>query len=81
MYSSLMLQNKHQLLKVRLSITLQMHDYASFSGKVSGQCVASDELESLKKEVDTLRNDLQYWKNETLKILKNYLIIKESKCK
>ncbi len=67
-----------------------MHDYASFSGKVSGQCVASDELESLryrlyselsdtKKEIDTLRNDLQYWKNETLNILKNYLILKESR--
>ncbi len=30
MYSSLMLQKKHQLLKVRLSITLHMHDLCSF---------------------------------------------------
>ncbi len=55
-----------------------------FLGNVLGQCVASDELESMryhlyselsesKKEMDALRNDLQYWKNETLNILKIYL--------
>ena len=53
----------------------------------TGQCVASNELEGVryrlyselsesKKEIDTLRNDLQYWKNETLTILKKYLLEK-----
>ncbi len=57
---------------------------------IAEQCVTSDELDGLrdrlyselsnsKKEIDTMRNDLQYWKNETLTILKNYLILKESK--
>ena len=36
------------------------------------------ELSESKKEMDSLRNDLQYWKNETLTILRKYLIIKES---
>ncbi len=60
---------------------------SSFCIFTTGQCVASDELESLryrlyselsesKKEIYTLRNDLQYWKNETLTILKNYLLNK-----
>ncbi len=63
-----------------------MHDSNLFK---TGQCVGSDELEGLryrlyselsdsKKEIDTLRNDLQYWKNETLTILKNYLLNKGS---
>ena len=92
-YSSLLLQKKHQLKRVR---PLFMHACTvyiyTFSGTIPGQCVASDELESLryrlyselsdtKKDIDTLRNDLHYWKNETLNILKKYLINKESKCK
>ncbi len=36
------------------------------------------ELSESKKEIDTLRNDLQYWKNETLNILKKYLLNKGS---
>lgn len=96
-YSSLMLQKKHQLKRVRpLFMHACMHAHAlyinTFSGTIPGQCVASNELESLryrlyselsdtKKEIDTLRNDLHYWKNETLNILKKYLIHTESKCK
>ncbi len=91
MHSSLMLQKRYQL-KVRLSIYSLHHGgvYNSFTEIISGQCVKSDELEGLryrlyselsesKKEIDTLRNDLQYWKNETLTILKNYFILNESK--
>ncbi len=53
----------------------------------AGQCVSSDELESLryrfyseltdsKKEIESLKNDLQYWKNEIIK--RHHLSTKES---
>ena len=32
------------------------------------------ELTESKKEIDTLRNDLQYWQNTTISILKKYLL-------
>ena len=58
------------------------------SAASTGQCVSTNELEGLryhlyselaesKKEIDTLRTDLNYWQNETLNILKKYLIVKE----
>ena len=51
----------------------------------TGQCVSTNELEGLryhlyseltesKKEIDTLRNDLKYWQNTTISILKKYLL-------
>ena len=51
----------------------------------TGQCVGTNELEGLryhlyseltesKKEIDTLRNDLQYWQNTTISILKKHLL-------
>ena len=54
----------------------------------TGQCVGTNELEGLRyhlyselaesqKEIETLRADLNYWQNETLNILKKYLIVKE----
>ena len=52
------------------------------------QCVGRIGLEELrdnlysalaesKEEINTLRTDLDYWQNETLSILKKYLIAKE----
>ncbi len=51
------------------------------------QCVSPGELEEVrfrlhselidsKKETKSVNNDLQYWKNETLSILKTYLLSK-----